>query len=271
MSDTVPAAVEKPKPYVLGPLPGGALPEVGKLLNETIAEFTDNFQGYLLAGLGHFLVLMPVTVVSVIVVYVGLMGGFVATLVLGGIGTVLLEQVLGDLGAQMGALLTTVLSMVVPAVLLFGMIGALVALLAPLNASLYRAIAAHQRGEQKLELTAAFTAAHTGIVPVVLVTLATVAIALALMMFCYLPALAVPILLPFAFGLVALGGVGPVKALTSSARHSTANLQWYVVYGLLSIVLGMVASNVPVLGMAFLCAFHVRAYRYVFGDGPAAT
>jgi len=44
-----------------------------------------------------------------------------------------------------------------------------------------------------------------------------------------------------------------------------------VMYGLLTVAGGMVAGYVPVVGAMFMVAFHVRAYRYLFGDGPDAV
>ena len=57
--------------YPTGPSPGGNLPDIGKLLSDTFAEFGDHIGPYLLAGLGFTLVLMPITFVSVIGAYVG--------------------------------------------------------------------------------------------------------------------------------------------------------------------------------------------------------
>ena len=259
---------EKPKTKVgIGPLAGGELPDVGKILTESFSEFGENLGPYLMAGLGHFLVVLPVVFVTVILVYTVIFGGMFGTMILGTMVSVALAEVSQSLG-DIGIMLTSVLSMIVPLVLMFGLIGLIGALMAPLHASLIRSIAAHQRGEEQLTFGSAFSHATDNLVSVVLVAFATTCISLALLTMCYLPALAVPVLLPFAGTLVALHGRGATNALRTAFKHSTGNLSWYVMFGLLTFAGGMVAGYVPVLGAMFMASFHVRAYRYVFGDGP---
>lgn len=264
----IPAPVEKAKSYERGPLPGGSLPDVGKLLAETFADFGDNIGPYLLAGLGHFVVLVPVVIVMVLVTYGVVFGGMLGTMAVGGALSGLLAEVAGDELAGLGVSLTMVLSLLVTLALMVGMVALAGALLAPLNASLVRAIARHQRGEEALSFGSAFTHATDDLVATVLVAVATIGISLALLSMCYLPVLAVPVLLPFAGTLVALHRRGAVDGLRTAFRHSTGNLSWYLMFGLLTFVGGMVAGYVPVLGSVFMTAFHVRAYRHVFGDGP---
>lgn len=264
-SSSAPPATTKPKAYEVGPLPGGSLPDVGKILTDTFAEFGDNLGPYAMAGLGHFMVMMPVAIVIVILGYVLILGGMFGTFMVGTMFSVMLAEVSEDLGG-LGIMLTSVLSVVLPVLLFFGFIGFVGACLAPLHASLVRAVAKHQRGEEQLTLGSAFTHATDNLVSIVLVALATTCISLFLLSMCYLPALAVPVLLPFAGTLVALHRRGAVDGLRTALGHSTGNLSWYVMFGLLTFAGGMVAGYVPVLGAMFMTAFHVRAYRHLFGD-----
>jgi uncharacterized membrane protein len=142
-----------------------------------------------------------------------------------------------------------------------------VALFAPLHASLYRAVAAQQRGEKPLELGSAFSTLTQGLMPAIGAACIVVALSLLGVMFCYLPALLVPIFFGFTMGFAALHGLGGTQSARLSLQHAMKNLNWYVMFGILSIVMSMVASYVPVVGPMFAIAFHVRAYRYLFGDG----
>jgi hypothetical protein len=261
----------KPKAYHVGRLEGGELPELGKLVSDTFAEFGDNIGPYVLAGLGLYLVTIPIALVAVFVGYFVGGVGFVGVALVGGvIGSVVGDNVDQGLGAlvMVGAqLLSVAVLFLMIGVIIVGIVG----LLAPINASLARAVAAHQRGEKPLELQSAFSSMGRDVVPVIVVTSAVTLLAVVLALFCYFPALAVTVLFPFAGTLVALHGDGAGAALRKAFAHARANLGWYVPFGLLFVVVTMVGANVPVVGPAFLVALQVRAFRHVFGDGPAVV
>lgn len=260
------ATTNKPKTYRVAREDGGALPDVGTLLSATIAEFSDNIGPYALAGLGHFLVLMPVTFVGIIVGYIAMLfamlGGMTGSAMVGvGVG--------GDAGdalAGIGSLASMALSFLA----LFAVIAAMMAILAPVSASLHRAVAAHQRGEKVLELGSAFGTLTQDIVPVLIVAIlygATIAIGL---MLCYLPGLIAMIVFGFAPLLVYIGRKSPVAALSLSASHFMEHMSFYLPFGGLYIVIMMVAGYVPIIGPMFGMALHVRAYREIFGDEALA-
>lgn len=261
------AAAEKPKPYVLGPLAGGDLPDVGSLLTETFAEFGDNIGPYAMAGVGLMLVTMPLAFVMIFGIYIVVFGGMFGTMIAGAAFSVFVSQTVSeDLGA-VAMVVTQLATIAVPVVLVVGAVAAIGAILAPLNASLARAVAAQQRGGPKLELTSPFSTFTQDLVSVVVAALLIAALVTMGAFLCYLPALAVPLLFGFGTTMVALHRTGAGQGLRTSMQHALGHLSWHLPFGLLYLVFSMVAGYVPVLGPMFLVAFHVRAYRHVFGDG----
>lgn len=242
---------------------GGELPDLGALLNETVTEFMENIGPYALAGLGQMLVVIPIALVMIFGMYAMIalgIGGMLA----GGAG---LAAVLPGELAGLGALAGALVGLAVIAVCFFGFIGLMGAMMAPINASLLRAIAAHQRGEKTLELSSAFSSLGENIGAVIGGAAILTLLSVALSMMCYFPALLPVIFLGFAAPLIALHGRGAVEGIQAAAAHARSHLKWHALYGLLHFALLMAASSIPVVGVMFVLAFQVRAYRRVFGDG----
>jgi hypothetical protein len=254
------------KPYTLERTAGGRVPDLGQLISATIGDFTDNIGPYAMLGLGQFAVVFPVTLVAIVVIYFGIFA-----VMFGGLfGTGMLAAVIGrtsDDAAGLVMVLGELLSMTVMMAFIFGAIGLIAAIVAPISASTTRAIAAHQRGEAKLELSSAFSTATQDVAAVIAVTLLVTTVILGGMMFCYLPGLAAMILLSFAFEMVALHRRGALSAVSSAARSAMGNPSFYLMFGLVYFVIMMVAAYVPIIGPMFGSALHVRAYRELFGDG----
>lgn len=247
--------------------PGGEHPELGALVRETVDDLQDHLGEHLLAGVAPFgltlVVVIAALLVGQVLATVGLLGGMVAA-----IGVWLAaEQAVGSDGAGL-LLLPVQLTWVSALFLGAGGFGAVIGgALAPVQASLSRAVAAHQRGESKLGPEAAFST--IGVRPLGAVVAGTLLGGLAVLglFLCSLPALAVPIALGFGPTLVALHPVGGLRALALSARHALAHPSWAVPFGLAAAVLLVVSNQVPVLGPMFALSLQVRAHRYVFGDG----
>jgi len=255
------------EPVVRAPVEGGVEPDVGKVLNETIAEFTDDIGPYVLASLGHTLVVVPVVLIAVLVMYFGMFfvifgGSFGAAAV-----AILMTELMGEAVGGLSMLASQLLLFAG----IFGVIGAfgagIAAITAPLNASLVRAVAAHQRGEATLDIASAFGTATKDLVKVVGMAIIMGLLAMFLLMMCYVPVLVLPLVFGFASSMVHLHRKGPISAFTTSVAHFQKHPSFHLVFGALSIALSMVASYVPVLGPAFITALHVRAYREMFGDG----
>ena len=255
-------------PYERGRLPGGQLPDHGKLLTDTFVEFGEHIGPYLLAGLGQTLILVPITFVGVFGIYVcagvGGMGAFVAA-------AAIAEGLRESLGSDLGGLLSlvaVVAPIVVSAALLFLVIGAMAAVVAPVSASMVRAVAHHQRGEgDPLGLSAPFSTAMQEPGKVILVALVQAAAAFLLLPFCILPVLLVGLFSWFAPQLAALHEVSAREAVSFAARHVREHLTWHAIFFAMMIGLGIAAANIPVVGPAFLVALSVRAHRELFGDG----
>jgi hypothetical protein len=69
--------------------------------------------------------------------------------------------------------------------------------------------------------------------------------------------------------MVYLDGKVAVAAIAASVRYILKNPLLALQLSLLYLGVGLVAGQVPVLGLMFNMALHVRAHRELFGDGPA--
>jgi hypothetical protein len=255
-------------PVVRERLPGGHLPDHGKLLTDTFAEFGESIGPYLLAGLGQTLVIVPVTLVGVFGIYVCAGGSAMGALVA---GAMVAESVEASAGSGVGgivALIAALAPAAVAAVALFLVIGMMAAIMAPISASMTRAVAEHQRGDGRtLDISASFSTLMQEPGKVITVALMQTALAFVALPFCILPALVVGMFTWFAAPLAALHDISAREALSLSVRHVREHLTWHAVFFALFLGLGFIAANIPVLGPAFLVALCVRAHRELFGDG----
>ena len=246
--------------------PGGETPALGELFKLTMDEFMKNIGPYALAGVGIMLASIPVVFIAIFVGYILMVVGiFGAMFGVTAAAIAILPESLMFLGPIAGGLLTIV-------VIFMGMtllVSSVNALLAPFNASLSRAIAAHQRGEEELTIKAAFSSMTENLVSVIGTAIVLSLLATVLAAFCYLPMLLVPLFLAFAPGLVALHGMKALDAVKHAGGHAKLHLKWHGLYMLAFIGANLLASNIPVIGPAFMAALHVRALRMLFGDGES--
>ena len=235
---------------------GGRFPDIGNLVQETMTEFLDAIGPYLLGMLGLVLGYLIIGT-SGGVVLVGLVAMLVFVL-----------NALAVIGEDAGALLALIWLVANLGFLAVAMIGTM-ALTAPLHASFLRAVAAHQRGDDELQIASAFNTV-TQELPRVVGVGALVGAAMSVgMLFCFFPLLLVPLFLGFAIPLVALHGLSPMDAARTNVKHVWVHLQDHAILALVTAAIGFMANFVPVLGPAFMMAFSVRAYRQIFGDGGA--
>jgi len=244
-----------------------SLPDVGILLQQTVDEYGKNIGPYALAGVGHLLYSLPVVLIAIVALYITLFVGIFGTAIA---SAGLVAALPRDL-AGMGAVLGGVGSMGVFFLILFLFVGVINMLMAPVNASLMRAIVKHQRGEEPLSIGSAFSTATQDLVPVLGSALILSILAAFLSLFCLIPALLVPLLFSFTFGLVALHRKGAIESMKQSADHARQNLGWHAFYVFLHWGLSMVANNVPVLGPTFMAALSVRATEALYGDAILET
>ena len=244
--------------------PGGETPAIGDLFKLTMDEFMQNIGPYALAGVGIMLASIPIVFITIIVTYILLIVGvFGSVMGLSAAAIAILPEDLMFLGPMAGGILAIVFIFVAITFLMSG----INALLAPFNASLVRAVAAHQRGEQELTLGAAFSTMTQNLLSVMGTAILLSIMASMLAAFCYLPMLLVPLFFAFAPGLVALYGIKAFDAIKGAGGHAKRHLKWHGLYMLTLIGANLLASNIPVIGPAFMSALHVRAMRMVFGDG----
>ncbi len=271
MSDAASAA--KPKPYTLAPDAGGRYPDLGQLFSATMAEFTDHLSDYVLLGLGHMLVVLPVVFGLIFVLYFGMtvffLGGFVGSAVLGGIAAQGMGEDFGALVMSGGTLVTAILAIVGALALVVGA----AALVAPFSASVNRAVARHQRGGEKMVFQDAFSTLTQDLPSVVVGAVLLVSGTLVGLLFCYLPGIAFSLLLSMAPLLIALHRRRAFEAFGQAFRDMNANPAWHLQFAGVYFVVAMIASYIPILGPMFLVSLHVRAYRMRYGDGvePASA
>ncbi|MFT4621377.1 MAG: hypothetical protein ACI8PZ_000029 [Myxococcota bacterium] len=250
------------------PVAGGELPDPFQLLDETLKEFMANLGPYVLAGLGQMVFVFPVVFIAIIGLYALMFGGVFGGMAVVGLVAAVLPEDLAGLVVGLGSLALPIG--------LFGItflvIGGMSVVLMPTAASLARAVARHQRGEDDvLGFTSAFDSATQDVGSVI--TAGAVVVMLSIMgaMMCYFPAFAVLLFLGFAMNMVALHREGGVAAITTVFAHARQHLPWHGKFTLLYLVLMLVAGNVPIIGPMFAVALHVRAYRRLFGDGDTAV
>ncbi len=258
------------KAYRLETEPGGQLPDMGRLLQATIGDLSDNLAGYILVGLGQMLVVLVASVVLVPALYIGMALIFCFGSMLSGLLSGIVMAITNSDGlAAVFSLFGTLLTFACTFGAMFLLIGGLIALIAPVTGSLNRAVAAHQRGEGKLDFNGAFSTAKEELIPGITVTAITTGIILLGVMMCYIPGIFAMGLLSFAPCLVYLHRRSATQAVSMAVTHAMANPQFYLVFCLAMFGITLIASYIPLLGPAFIVAFHVRAFRMVFGDHPS--
>lgn len=248
------------------PLPGGAHPEPMDIFQDTWKEFSDDLGPYILAGLGQLVVTIPVMMVLFFVVYFGVLTTLFGGIFLGAIaGAVTSEAVGPEAGGAVFAL-SYAGSIVLMFVVILGLSMLVGAIMAPLNASMVRRVAEHQRGGRKLDFTAPFSDAGENLMGVILGSLLVGGIVLVGFLFCYLPGIIAAFMLIYAGTLVALKGLPPLAAVRASYQNFMEFPQFHLVFSLLYLGCGLLASYVPIVGPMFVMAAHVRAHRTLFGD-----
>lgn len=257
----------KPRPYTLEPVKGGRLPEHAKLLSAALQDLIDNLGPYVLASLAQTIIVLPIVFVFIFVIYAVIGVGAVV-----GIGGMIgVASAVGDEYAGLVMVVGQLLMFVLMFATILAMAAGLGGLLAPLTASLYRAVAKHQRGEGKLEFGSVFSTLTENVGSVIMVQLLLALGVSVGLMFCYLPGILFGFATAFAAPLVYIHRRTPLEAVTIAFNHTRDHIAWHAIWFGMMLVVGIAASYVPILGPAFLLALQVRAYREIFGDGEEPT
>lgn len=260
------------KPDVIkAPLPGGEWPDPLQLFQDTFKEVIEDVGPYVLAGLGQMLVMVPVVLGLVFFIYFGMLfwmfGGFVVT----GIAAAIAIEVGGEAVGTVLSLIVMLVWYLGGFIALFGISAAIGACLAPMNASLVRRVAMHQRGEKELDLGASFSHMNVDVMSVILVSFGVGFIVSVGFLFLYIPGIIGLVFLGHASALVVLHRRGAVNAMSTSASHVMSNPAYYGMFWLLYIGISLIAAYIPLLGTMYLLAVHVKAHRTLFGDGEEAV
>ncbi len=253
---------------------GESEPDLGTLLNTSVADFTANLGPYAILMLLFTALSLPLACVAVIGGYAFVLGSFVVIYAGGMMLTIALGAILETAAEGLGALFmcvgmaaTMVGSFVVPIVGMTAMLTLINLVLAPVVAGLSRTVAAHQRGTGTLEPASLFDNLRQDIVSVLVVHALVGAIHLVGLACCGVGVLVTSYLFGFAPTLVAVHRLGPIDAIALSARRAMAFPKWHVVWTAVAMALGGASRYVPILGSAFVLGVHTRTYRALFGDG----
>lgn len=233
----------------------GELPELGTLLSETMEDITENIAGYALAGLGLFFVTFIMVFVAIFVLY----GGMAVI----GIGAVMIGALIGG---DIGPLIAMLGGMVGFFLLMFVFMGVMMGTLLPVQASLERSIRDHIHGRGQLGIHSAFTSLFTDIVPLLLAGMGLIAASMVGILALYVGALVAGWALYWTISLVALDRRGAMDALKTSLSRVTGDMGGVGVLTLVTMLLGLVASYVPIIGPMFAISLKVRAHEAIFGE-----
>jgi hypothetical protein len=266
------------EPVPRSPIGASDAPDLGKALNAAFADFSQHLGPYALGALILTAISVPIVFMLVIFGYVFLIVSMFGMYGVGVMGTLalaaLLRALLGDVGAALGTfvgvIVTSVLSIAAPLLAFFLLISLATLPLAPIQASWWRAVAAHQRGETTLAVDHTLgTVAERPLASMAVTFLCTLLHLLGLCC-CGVGVLVTNFLFGAAPMLVALGGLGPVEALRASARAALAQPNWHAMWTALAMGLRLASRYVPVLGTAAVTAIEVRVHRERFGDRAAS-
>lgn len=221
------------------------LPPIMETVNEVIADLQANFMGYFLAGIGFALTMIPLIIVMYVLIFVPMIPGLIAE-----------NDTLIGLGVLVGSLLG---------------IGGLIATIGPLQAGLYRAVWRNITESEPLSFGSAFSNAFEDAGSSIALTLMIGLLVMIGLPFCYVGALFASFATCFAMPAFIAHKVGPVGAIQFSIRHAIAHPGWHAAIWGISFVCGMLAGNIPIVGMVALVAniaIQMRLYRKAFGDNP---
>ena len=231
-----------------------ALPSVMDVLVETFEDYQEHLSGYMLAGAGVVLVMVPLSLLSVF----GLLAALVLGMAPGLITDDELLTVVGSIGGY-GLGLT-------------GLILLNVVVFAPMQASVGRAIADRIAEHHTLDIGAAFSTWSTDIGKVIGAHLFVSLLVMLGMVFCYVPGLVAAVMLGFVVPAVIVHRLSPVAAVRLSIRHASEHLAWHLGYFVVCFGIAMACSYIPFFGVAltvtFLQSFQLRCYIGIFGFEP---
>lgn len=232
----------------------GTLPSAIDLLKEAVDDFKENLVPFLMAGLGYFVVIAILMVVSVAFPILGMLPG---TLILN-------DPLLTMVGMFVGILVS--LPVLVVIAILPG-------------ASFVRALWKFEVDKEPLKFGSCFAYMSDDRGALMGVAFITLVLECIGVVFLYFPAIIIQMLLIFALPAVAIHRLQAMDALKLSFNFVKANFVWILIIYVVSMIIGTVASillYIPIVGWAafaavitFLIHYQVKAYRAAFGDGSA--
>ncbi len=229
------------------------VPNPTALITRLVEDLQARLAGYFLAGTGFFLALFFLIV------------GLVALMGVGAIpGAITGDERLLSIGMMASSLL-----LYLPGILLLTLV-----LVPAMTASLMRALWGAWRDGAPLGIGSAFTSLRQDLRDVVLVTLMYQMAVFVGALFCYVPGIALAILLCHAVPLVVLHHIPPMEALKLSFEKVKANLSYHVI-GFLLMFAAIVVLEITVVGVLLIfpvqVAMLLMMHEEMFGpSGPDA-
>lgn len=220
------------------PSADGELPSVVGLLNACLEDVKRDLAPLALAGLGFTLAVLAVVVVALPTGLVFALPGAIAE-----------DELLTTLGLLVWMLFY---------------VGLLLAVSAPLTGSVMRAVDDYLQHGTPLTFGSAFRTPANALWPMIAFMALSATATLFGMMFCYLPGLAVALLLGLGSQAVALDGLGPLAAIRRSVGHARAHFTWHLGFWGLGFAILMVGQYVPIIGPMVYYLYIIRGYRALF-------
>jgi len=231
----------------------GELPTAIDLLKESFDDFKANMVPFLMAGLGYFVVIVILMVVSIAFPLLGMLPG----------NMILNDPLLGMVGMFVGILLS------IPVLVVMAILP---------GASFMRALWKFETEKEPLGFGACFSNMFEDIGPILTVAFITMILECIGMVLLYFPAIIIQILLMFSIQAVVIHHLKGMEGIKLSFNFVKANFVWVLIIYVVCLLIASVASvllYIPLLGWAafaavltFLLHYQMKAYRAAFGDGP---
>jgi hypothetical protein len=227
------------------------LPRVMDVLGDTFEDFQGHVGPYFLSGIGVFVVVTPLLLVTIGVLTLVAVGSIFS-------GAALENEAVVGLGG---------------AVVYGGLLGMMLAVsfvvTPPLQASVGRAVLRRITTGDALGFSDAFSTWRQDFGRVVVTYAVVHLLILTGTLFCYVPGILMAVLLGFAVPSVVVHRLSPVEAIRLSVSHALREPGWHLGYFGVAIAISLFLAYIPVLGFAltitFLQAFQIRCYVHIFG------
>ena len=209
-------------------------------------DFKNHIMGYVMAGLGYFVVTMVVIFVAISAILLGLPG------------VILENEALMLAGTLAGFSIYTVI------LLLFAFIA-----FPLMNASLIRTLDMQRRGEHEIGVLSLFSHARQDAGKVIIFYLMSQTIVLIGFLMLYIPGFIAALVVTFSMPILVLEDIDPVGAVVKGFEHVKDNAAWHIAVWLM-LFATLIIAELTIVGLfvilPVMAAWQVHSYRLAFPD-----